>query len=295
MADQWTVVSQTPSRPSGPVAVPLVAPDPTRVRKGQLEATRAAQEVAAGAYDVPAKQAEIASKQATTQKTLQDIKLAAQKAAKYTPNAADLALIKQLNLDAATAGTVALKANKFMEVQKSGKTPVNTGPWYGIHAMNVIGGLDPITAAGTWLDPRVGTLNGINAETWPLLRPAGSGRILGIEGGGFKTAFPNTAVPLATNEGLRQTALENAANANKIARYVSAYQGPAAEGLAQAYQQFLGIPLDAENAPAAVQSVQDIHKLAQVPLPTSVAAKISSPAAKPTKTLTYDASGALQQ
>lgn len=149
--------------------------------------------------------------------------------------AEDTAALKTLTEDAIQRQHLAARAQKFMDIQGKGDSATATGPIYG--HLDVFGAnINPMESIGKIFNPKLNQLDSVNNQTWPELRPTGSGPMRNTEVGGFKTAFPSTANWGTQNQDIAKRFADEAQEATRKAAFVSGFvrqgKGSAADALA---------------------------------------------------------------
>lgn len=147
---------------------------------------------------------------------------------KANPNAAKVApqdekILGSLAAEAVQRQHLASRAQQFMQVQGTGKNAVATGPAYGDITLPLVGNINPVEGIAKIFNPRLNQLDSINNQTWPELRPIGSGPMRNTEVGGFKTAFPSTANWGEQNQQIAKRFQDEAAEATRKAQFVSQF------------------------------------------------------------------------
>lgn len=149
---------------------------------------------------------------------------AMQPGGQFKPSSADEKGLSDLQTEYNQAHQLSTAANQFMKLQGSGQNGVATGLGYRVPIVgDVVRGVAALANPGQ--ASRLQQMDAINAKSWPLLRPGGSGPIRIIEASGWKNAFPSAGNTGNANQGL--TDQYNADDAEKLRRlnFISDYVG----------------------------------------------------------------------
>lgn len=106
--------------------------------------------------------------------------------------AADEKALTDMTANAQQRAHLAERSRQFMEAQRAGGGTA-TGPVYGPIEVPFLGNVNPMEGLSKIINPKLQVMDSINNQTWPELRPTGSGPMRNTEVAGFKTAFPSTA------------------------------------------------------------------------------------------------------
>jgi hypothetical protein len=170
----------------------------------------------------------------------------------FKPDTSDQQSLHDLAKEYNTKKGLSDAADKFMKLQGPGNTKqsIATGLPYRIP---IVG--DVARAISSVINPdqasRLQQMDAINAANWARLRPEGSGRILPLEGIGWKNAFPSAGNTLAANKGITQQfdddTAEKLRHLSFVSNFVSSGQGHYGEAEAAYAQKFGGTPATAQN------------------------------------------------
>lgn len=172
-------------------------------------------------------------------------------------NPADQTVLTEMQQDAEAKRTLAQRAGEFMAQQNQGGGTA-TGPGYGHINIPLIGDLGSPgqffrsildKATGDDQAQRLQTMDSIANQTWPLLRPAGQGRLLQTEADAFKKAFPSTQNYGTSNEDITKRLTSEAQQANARVNFVRQFIASGRGGVNEAAAAW-----QAQNSPQQQQA-----------------------------------------
>ena len=154
----------------------------------------------------------------------------------------DKAALTQLQADATAKRSLADRAGQFMDVE--GRTP--TGPIYEDVKAPLIGNINPargVAQLGQQLlggddASRLQEMDSISNQTFPMMRPAGQGRLLQVEAEAFKKAFPNVVNYGSANQAIADRLAHEADQANQRVRFAQTFAHSGAGSVADAMSQW---------------------------------------------------------
>jgi hypothetical protein len=152
--------------------------------------------------------------------------------------------LAQMNQDLIAKQALATRAQQFMAAQGTGPNAVATGPIYGHIKLPLLGDLgSPGQLVRSMIDgvtgdnqaARLQSMDSIANQTWPLMRPAGQGRLLQTEAAAFKKAFPSTENWGQANQAaaarFQKEAADAAAQTTFVQAFVNGGKGSVADAL----------------------------------------------------------------